>query len=174
MTTTFQNSASVLSIGIFFSVITLGLAAALPNHLYEGLTAQGVPSAAAHQIAHLPPIGVLFASFLGFNPVQQLLGPSGALQHLAPHQAAVLTGHEFFPALISTPFAQGVHYAFDFAIACSLVAAAASWLRGGKYVYHSGSVVEEVEEGWIDEADVALPAMDTGARPPTYGSAGPG
>ncbi len=174
MTTTFQNSATVLSIGIFFSVVTLGLAASLPTHLYAGLTAQGVPAAAAHQIAHLPPIGVLFASFLGYNPVQQLLGPSGVLLHLHPQQVAVLTGHEFFPALISGPFAQGVHYAFDFAIACSLVAAGASWLRGGKYVYRAGSIVEEVEEGWIDETDVALPAVDIGARPPSPGSRRPG
>ncbi len=107
MTTTFQNSATVLSIGIFFSVITVGLAASLPAHLYAGLTAQGVPAGAAHTIAHLPPIGILFASFLGYNPVQQLLGPSGVLQHLTPHQVSALTGHQFFPALISSPFAPG-------------------------------------------------------------------
>ena len=174
MTTTFQNSATVLSIGIFFSVITVGLAASLPAHLYAGLTAQGVPAGAAHTIAHLPPIGILFASFLGYNPVQQLLGPSGVLQHLTPHQVSALTGHQFFPALISSPFGQGVHYAFDFAIACSLVGAAASWMRGGKYVYHAGAVVKESEEGWIDEVDVALPTVDTGARPPTFDPAGPG
>ena len=170
MTTTFQNSATVLSIGIFFSVVTLGLASSLPGHLYAGLTAQGVPSAAAHQIAHLPPIGVLFASFLGYNPIQQLLGPSGVLQHLNPHQLAALTGHQFFPQLISSPFAQGVHYAFDFAIVCSLVAAAASWLRGGKYVYHAGPITNEIEEGWIDEGDIALPSLDTGSTATTFGT----
>ena len=84
-----------------------------------------------------------------------------------------LTGHQFFPALISSPFGQGVHYAFDFAIACSLVGAAASWMRGGKYVYHAEPVAEEIEEGWIDETDVALPTADTGARPPTFDAAGP-
>ena len=170
MTTTFQNSATVLSIGIFFSVVTLGLASSLPGHLYAGLTAQGVPSAAADQIAHLPPIGVLFASFLGYNPIQQLLGPSGVLQHLNPHQLAALTGHQFFPQLISSPFAQGVHYAFDFAIVCSLVAAAASWLRGGKYVYHAGPITNEIEEGWIDEGDIALPSLDTGSTATTFGT----
>src|SRR5262249_25791497 len=164
MTTTFQNSATVLSIGIFFTVITLGLAASMPKHLYSGLTANGVSSAAAHQAANLPPIGVLFASFLGFNPIQQLLGPSGALTHLTAQQSATLTGHEFFPQLISTPFAQGIHYAFDFAILCSLVAAAASWMRGKKYVYHQGPLSTEVEAGLIDETDLALPAIDAGPR----------
>ncbi len=109
------------------------------------------------------PIGVLFASFLGYNPIQQLLGPSGALQHLNPHQVTALTGHEFFPALISSPFAQGVHYAFDFAIACSLVAAAASWMRGGKYVYHAGPIVGDIEEGWIDEQGLAVASADSGS-----------
>ena len=42
----------------------------------------------------------------------------------------------FFPALISGPFASGLHAAFDFAIAACLAAAAMSWLRGGKYHYH--------------------------------------
>ncbi len=164
MTTTFQNSATVLSIGIFFTVITLGLAASMPGHLYAGLTAHGVSSASAREVANLPPIGVLFASFLGFNPIQQLLGPSGALQHLTAQQASALTGHEFFPQLISTPFAQGIHYTFDFAIACSLVAAAASWMRGKKYVYRQAGLSSEVEVGLIDETDLALPAMDTGVH----------
>jgi MFS family permease len=155
MATTFQNSATVLSIGIFFTVITLGLAASLPGHLYAGLTARGVPDSAAHQLASLPPIGVLFASFLGYNPIQELLGRTGALAHLSPQHAATLTGHQFFPELISGPFAQGVHYAFDFAIACSLVAAAASWLRGGKYVHHAAPLAEEAEAGWIDEVGIA-------------------
>jgi MFS family permease len=161
MATTFQNSATVLSIGIFFTVITLGLAASLPSHLYQGLTAQGVPPAAAHQISQLPPIGVLFASFLGYNPIQQLLGPSGLLKQLTPHQASFLTGRGFFPHLISAPFGQGLHYAFDFAIVCSIVAAAASWLRGAKYVHQPASIPAEVEDGLIGAASVlGLPTDD--------------
>jgi MFS family permease len=130
MATTFQNSATVLSIGIFFTVITIGLAASLPSHLYSGLVAGGVPAGQARQISHLPPIGTLFASLLGYNPIQRILSSSGVLQHLSASQAAHLTGRSFFSHLISTPFGQGLHYAFDFAIACSVVAAVASLLRG--------------------------------------------
>jgi MFS family permease len=135
MTTTFQNSASVLSIGIFFTVITLGLAATLPSHLYQGLTAQGVSASAAHRIATLPPIGVLFASFLGYNPIQQLLQANGQLGHLSAHQVSYLTGRSFFPHLITAPFGEGLHYAFDFAILCSVIAAVASWSRGSHHVH---------------------------------------
>ena len=134
MNSTFQNSAQVLSIGIFFTLMIVGLASALPSAIEHGLVAQGVPAATAHRVANLPPVSTLFAAFLGLNPMQHLLGPS-VLAHLPPGHAAVVTGREFFPALISVPFRQGLHAAFDFSIAACLVAAWASWLRGGKYVF---------------------------------------
>jgi MFS family permease len=133
MATTFQNSALVLSIGIFFSLMILGLASTLPGTLDHGLVAQGVPRADAARISHLPPVGLLFASFLGYNPMQQLLGP--VLPHISHAHAAYLTGRTFFPRLMSQPFSDGLHEAFDFAIAACLIAAGASWLRGGKYVH---------------------------------------
>ena len=133
MATTFQNSALVLSIGIFFSLMILGLANTLPATLDHGLVAQGVPKADAARVSHLPPVGLLFASFLGYNPMQQLLGP--VLPHLSHAQATFLTGRTYFPQLMSRPFSDGLHEAFDFAIAACLIAAAASWLRGGKYVH---------------------------------------
>jgi MFS family permease len=133
MATTFQNSALVLSIGIFFSLMILGLANTLPGTLDHGLVAQGVPKADAARISHLPPVGLLFASFLGYNPMQQLLGP--VLPHLSHAHATYLTGRTYFPQLMSKPFSDGLHEAFDFAIAACLIAAAASWLRGGKYVH---------------------------------------
>ena len=134
MMNTFQNAAQVLSIGVFFSVITLGLAASLPSNLFSGLVAQGVPSGTAHQIASLPPVGSLFAAFLGYNPIQQLV-PASVLAHLPAGHAAYLTGKSFFPSLISPAFKTGLRYAFDFAIVCSLVAAVASLLRGGRYIH---------------------------------------
>jgi MFS family permease len=139
MSTTFQNSAMVLSIGIFFSLMISGLAGALPQAMVAGLTAHGVPAAEAHQLAGLPPVAVLFASLLGYNPIGTLLGPT-ALHHLNPADASYLTGRGFFPSLISTPFHDGLVVAFGFAIAACLVAAAASWLRGGKYVHQDEPV----------------------------------
>ncbi len=94
----------------------------------------GVPAAAATRAAHLPPVSTLFGAFLGYNPVQHLLGTS-VLAHLPAHQRPLLSGRSFFPALISRPFANGLHAAFDFAIGSCLLAAVMSWLRGGKYHY---------------------------------------
>ncbi len=133
MTATFMGSASVLSIGIFFSLIILGLSANLPAALLHGLSSHGVPHDYAVKVSHLPAVGTLFSAFLGYNPMQTTLGPE--LAHL-PHSTAVfLTGHRFFPNLVSHPFSTGIHDAFYFAAACCAVAAVASWLRGGKYYY---------------------------------------
>ena len=135
MRSTFQNSGMVLSIGLFFSLMVVGLASTLPSTMYAGLTQNGVAPAAAHQVAQLPPVGVLFAAFLGFNPIRSLLGPSGALDHLGHHQVTTLTGKSFFPQLISSPFHHGLVIVFWLAIAMSLVGAAASMFRGGHYVH---------------------------------------
>jgi MFS family permease len=128
MIATFMNSASVLSIGIFFSLMVAGLASKLPASMFSGLTAQGIPASAATTISHLPPIGVLFAAFLGYNPMQQLLGP--LLSHLPSAHAAYVTGREFFPNLITQPFHDGLGVAFGFAIAASVIGAIASGLTG--------------------------------------------
>ncbi len=152
MATTFQNSALVLSIGIFFTLMVLGLAGSLPGTLDQGLRAQGVAPEAAQRISQLPPVGLLFSSFLGYNPMHQLLGSS--INHLSPHQAAYLTSRQYFPQLIAKPFEQGLSEAFDFAIFACVTAAAASWFRGGKYV-HGGEHVRPVVESADGELAMA-------------------
>jgi MFS family permease len=162
MSATFQNSAMVLSIGIFFSLIILGLSSSLSGHLFAGLTAQGVPVADANRLAHLPPTAVMFAALLGYNPIQMLLG--SALTKLPASHVAFLTGHSFFPSLISGPFQTGLDIAFDFSIAACLVAAVASLLRGKMYVHdeQSESAVESTAD--VESAtDVALEASALGA-----------
>ncbi|WP_229669617.1 MFS transporter [Microlunatus endophyticus] len=134
MTATFQNAAMVLSIGVFFTLMIAGLSKALPGAMTSGLTAQGVPADVASKVAGLPPVSVLFASLLGYNPVQTILGQQ-VLGALPAHNAAYLTGRAFFPSLISQPFSDGLGVAFLFAIIACLIAGVASLLRGGKYVY---------------------------------------
>jgi MFS family permease len=139
MLATFMNSASVLSIGVFFTLMIVGLATGLPSTLQHGLVANGVPAADAARVSHLPPVATLFASFLGYNPMATLLGPH-VLGGLTPAQSHTLTGRSFFPHLISGPFHTALVYAFVFAIVSCLVAAVASLLRGGKYHHHDATV----------------------------------
>jgi MFS family permease len=132
MNQTFQNSAQVMSIGVFFTLMIVGLSATLPQTMSAGLEAHGVAAATANHVAHLPAVSILFAAFLGFNPIQQLLGPH-VLAGLSAHNQAILTGRSFFPQLISSPFRAGLHEAFAFAVIACLFAAAASLMRGGRY-----------------------------------------
>jgi len=140
MNQTFQNSAQVLSIGVFFTLMILGLASDLPHTLASGLQAHGISASAASSASHTPPVSVLFAAFLGYNPIEHLVG-THALASLSAANHATLVGRSFFPQLIAAPFRNGLHEAFAFAILACLVAAGASLLRGGKYHY-----VEEVPE----------------------------
>ncbi len=145
MNQTFQNSAQVVSIGIFFTLLVIGLASALPGALSSGLEAHGVSAAAAHEAGQTPPISVLFAAFLGYNPIEHLIGADtlGALPAGA-HEA--VTGQAFFPHLIAGPFADGLQIAFSFAIVACLIAAGASLMRGGRYRHGEDLPTEEVAE----------------------------
>ncbi|MEU3984427.1 MFS transporter [Streptomyces sp. NPDC026672] len=130
MRSTFQNSGTALSIGVFFSLMVSGLASSLPATLSQGLRAGGVPAATAEQAASLPPVSTLFATFLGNNPISHLLGSSGALDRLSDAQREALTGHTFFPRLVSGPFHHGLTIVFGVAAAMALISAFASALRG--------------------------------------------
>ena len=141
MAGTVQNAGSSLSIGIFFSLLIAGLSSSLPTTLSKGLMAHGVPQTVAHQIAGLPPVGSVFAAFLGYNPIQSLLKPFGVLPHLSHADAATLTGKEFFPQLISQPFHDGLTVVFIAAAIMSIIGAIASLSRGKKYMH-----VEELAE----------------------------
>jgi MFS family permease len=177
MLNTFQNSASVLSIGFFFTIITLGLAATLPHALFSGLTAQGIPSAPARAISHLSPIGSLFAAFLGINPIHELLG-SHLLSQPGVH-AGYLTGRSFFPHLISGPFGHGLRLAFVLAAVMCFIGAVFSWMRGSgqSTVMHTPAM--EVEEGLAEVGDVAMAEVGAGSpgsyleEEPAPGGTGP-
>jgi MFS family permease len=156
MNQTFQNSAQVLSVGVFFSLMIAGLASSLPHTLSAGLAAHGVPLSVAHTIGKTPPVSVLFSAFLGYNPVQALVGHH-VLSQLSAHNLAILTGRSFFPHLISVPFRTGMHTALTFAIIACLVAAVASALRGGQY-HHGDAQAAVPDELAPDETPQAEPS----------------
>jgi EmrB/QacA subfamily drug resistance transporter len=128
MRATFQNAASVISMTMFFCIVTAGLAALLPSALSAGLTNVGLPANIAEQIAHLPPLAALFAAFLGYNPMATML-PQTVLHQLPTTTQAELLGKSFFPNLIAGPFMLGLHIAFYLAAVLCLIAAIASLVR---------------------------------------------
>jgi hypothetical protein len=146
--------------GLFFTIVTLGLASRLPGHLYKGLVAAGISPSAAHVVANEPPIGSLFSAFLGYNPIKELLGPTGALQHLPAAKVNYITGRSFFPSLIEQPFAGGLHLAFTFAAIATAVAIIASALRGRRYIHTAADVEAEAPVDPVIGEMVTLPADD--------------
>jgi MFS family permease len=135
MRSVFMNSGMSLSIGFFFSLMIAGLSATLSKTLSAGLRAQGVPAAAAAHVGSLPPVSTLFSALLGYNPIKNMLAPTGTLARLPAHNAAVLTGKSFFPNLISEPFHHGLVIVFSAAIAMSVIGALFSFLRGKQFYY---------------------------------------
>jgi EmrB/QacA subfamily drug resistance transporter len=158
MRSVFQNSGMSLSIGIFFSLMIAGLAATLPRTLSSGLRAQGVPAAVAAHVANLPPVSTLFSALLGYNPVQNMLAPSGTLAKLPARNAAVLTGRQFFPHLISGPFHQGLIIVFSAAAAMSVLGALVSLLRGKQFFYTEPGTVP-TEPGTVPADPGRVPAV---------------
>jgi hypothetical protein len=157
MRSTFQNSGTALSIGIFTSLMIAGLASTLPRTLAGGLHRAGVPAAAAQHIGALPPVSSLFAALLGVNPVRHLLASNGVLSGLPAAARQTLTGREFFPSLISAPFHHGLAVVFATGAGLALLAATASLLRGGRYIHPEASDAP---------AALAAPAAPAGPEAP--------
>jgi MFS family permease len=175
MRSTFQNSGMSLSIGIFFSLMIAGLASTLPRTLTSGLTAQGVPTAVATHVSHLPPVSTMFAALLGYNPIQNLLRPSGVLQHLPAHNVQVLTGRQFFPHLISAPFHHGLVIVFTAAAVMSLTGALVSLLRGKRFYYDDKVPAVAGSATMVPNgAGLPSPAADTPAPARRDNQAAPG
>lgn len=178
MMTMFQNSAMVLSIGLFFSLMIIGLSAHLPDAMSSGLVAHGLPAADANQVSHLPTVAILFAAFLGYNPIKELLGDQ--ISTLPADDQGTLTGLQFFPHLISNSFADGLTVAFTFAIICCLLGAVASLFTGKRKsdkTPYDETVGSELDSGSADglmlsaAVPVAPPPVNQAPMPAVNNSA---
>jgi MFS family permease len=134
MRVTFAQTGLPLSMGLFFTLLVFGLNDKVPSAMFHGLLAHGVPVATATQLSHLPPLGYIFAAFLGYNPLKSLLGPA-VLGHLPAGQAAAITGRSFFPQLIGPSFKDALVLILSFAVVMCVIAAIASALRGEKFIH---------------------------------------
>ena len=79
---------------------------------------------------------------MGINPIASLLEPTGLLNVLPPENIATLTGNQFFPTLISSPFQSGLALVFGIAAAMMFIAAVASWFASSPIAN-----VSQVESG---------------------------
>jgi MFS family permease len=134
MRATIQNAGTLVSMSLFFSMAIMGLAQRLPQALFSGLVAAGIPTDAATHVAAMPPTGALFAAFLGYNPMQQLLPPA-VLANLPETTKSLVLGKQFFPSLMAPAFMASLRLTFYGAAALAFLASIVSFLRGGKYIH---------------------------------------
>jgi len=137
MRAAFFNTGMPLSTGVFFSLMIVSLNSTVPQALFNGLTQNGISPSVAGELSKLPPVSYLFAALLGYNPLGTLLGPT-VLNSLPAAAADRITSRSFFPQLISAPFHSGLAVVFTFSAVICLIAAVASWVRGGKFVHGQG------------------------------------
>ena len=145
MRATLLNAGSAAAIGVFFSLLITGLHSSLPQSLSKGLEAQGVPTSLAAHVASLPPVSTVFAAFLGYNPIQNLLDSSGILHQLPTHAVDILTGKQFFPHLISAPFHRGLVIVFTTAALLALFCAMVSLRQTGWHKHAAVDVGRQTE-----------------------------
>jgi MFS family permease len=142
---TFQNGGMVLSIGVFFSLLVAGLSHSLPGALHTGLAAQGVPDQAVSAVAAVPPVSLMFAAFLGSNPIAQLLNAAGVLHSLPAQTVTTLTSKTFLPQLLTGPFHDGLIVVFSLATVLAMAGAVVSLFRGGVYI-HDEATQKDVDD----------------------------
>ena len=122
-------------------------------------------------------MGILFAAFLGYNPIARLLGPSGVLHdRCRPTTSTTLTGKEFFPHLIAARSTPGLVLVFGVAAAMMVVAAVASWFAGSPAAEELSRPDEGERTGEepADYAEVEGELADAGASSgPTAGLSSP-
>jgi MFS family permease len=158
MRATFQNVAQSLSMTLIFTLVIAGLSASLPGAMHGHLMAAGVPDQLATKLSGIPPIGALFAAFLGYNPMATLI-PANVLATLsAPTQATIL-GNSFFPQLLAAPFLDGLRLAFAVCVVLSIASAAASWMRGRRYIHDLEAVESSAGSGGDLVTALELPAI---------------
>ncbi|MFZ2073819.1 MAG: MFS transporter [Methanoregula sp.] len=135
MMSTLVNSGFVLSMGMFFTIIVVGLTGAFPPMLSTALSAANatplVPAMSA-----IPPTGALFAAFLGYNPIHIILAglPPALLASVAPATLAYLTGAVWFPTTLAQAFMPSLALSFYIGAGISFIAALLCALRGDRYV----------------------------------------
>lgn len=80
----------------------------------------------------IPPTGVLFAAFLGYNPVNTILDavPQSVIDNISPETIKVLTDTTWFPTTLAQAFMPSLRLSFYIGAILSIVAAFLSAMRG--------------------------------------------
>ncbi|MDG6935060.1 MAG: MFS transporter [Nitrososphaerota archaeon] len=146
MRSTLQNTGTMVSLALFFSIVISLLASSLPGAFDTAFSRVEIPQLGA-AFAQIPPTGALFAAFLGYNPVSSILsqladspGTASIVTSIPQQTMSYITGNSFFPNAIAPAFMSALQLAFYIGMGLSLAAAISSLLRGKVYIYEKENV----------------------------------
>lgn len=150
MMSTLMNSASTMSMAIFFTIVIVGIQGAFPAAIHESFTnlasAQASPimQNLADQLAEMSPTNALFSAFLGYNPMGTILGvmDTGIVASIPQNVVETLTSNYWFPETLQQAFMPALRLSFIIGAILSAIAALLSAMRGQHYV-HEGHVFPE-------------------------------
>ncbi len=133
MRTTLNNIGSTISMALFFSIAITVFSQNLPPILYHEAINLGFSQTLASMISQISPSGILFAAFMGINPISSM--PQGILNSLPESTRKLIGSNSFIPNIIGSSFMQGLRESLIIAVILTLIGALLSALRGKKYIH---------------------------------------
>jgi len=131
-----QNSGMVVSMALFFTIVIVSLTHLFPPQLAVSLADAGAPALVVPMSA-IPPTGALFAAFLGYNPVHEILVtlPQSIVASISPATITTLTGTTWFPTTLAHAFMPSLRISFYIGALLSIIAAILSSMTGSRFVH---------------------------------------
>ncbi|HEY3360295.1 MAG TPA: MFS transporter [Methanosarcina sp.] len=152
MLSTLGNSASTLSMSVFFTIVIIGIQKAFPGAVHNSFASLGSSQIApalqqlANQLATMSPTNALFSAFLGYNPMISILKSMGSsIVSSIPQQiVTTLTSNYWFPQTLQQAFMPALRISFIIGAVLCGIAAVLSAMRGQRYVYEAYNSVSEI------------------------------
>lgn len=135
---TIMNTAFTISMGIFFTIVIVGISQRFPEEITSSFTSIGA-SQLAPLFNQIPPTGALFSAFLGYNPVGTMLQslPQQTINMIPQQIITTITGTTWFPKTLANAFMPSLQMAFYIGAVMSAIAAIFSAFRGEKFINDS-------------------------------------
>ena len=135
---TIMNTAFTISMGIFFTIVIVGISQRFPEEITSSFTSIGA-SQLAPLFNQIPPTGALFSAFLGYNPVGTMLQslPQQTINMIPQQIITTITGTTWFPKTLANAFMPSLQMAFYIGAVMSAIAAIFSAFRGEKFINES-------------------------------------
>ncbi len=132
MLTTMRNVGTTASMGIFFTILILGLTSILPGTIFSGLTTAGLGSSLSKTISsQIPPTDAIFSALLGISPMKEIVSllPSSVSSGIPTSVISTITARTWFPGVFAPAFMSSLRIVFYSAFAITLTGAALSLFR---------------------------------------------